>query len=144
MQIRREGVTSGTSDTYFFSPSGKRFRSCAEIARHFRLDPSAPRKRPSLGSSKGAKASGRPPPLLLPPPPARFASPPSTSTDGEAGTNGSSGAENGPAASDTGDASDGDGVTRTETGATFTPRDSSNGHGADQAGWGEAPLHDEP
>ena len=84
MQIRREGVTSGTSDTYFFSPSGKRFRSCAEIARHFRLDPSAPRKRPSLGSGKGAKASGGPPPQLLPPPPARFASPPpSTSTDGE-------------------------------------------------------------
>lgn len=83
LQTRREGITSGTFDTYFFSPAGKRFRSCAEIARHFRLDPSAPRKRPHLGESRGAEASGGPPPQLSPPP-VRFASsPPSTSTDTE-------------------------------------------------------------
>ena len=32
-EIRREGNTAGTSDTYFFNPNGKRFRSRAEIAR---------------------------------------------------------------------------------------------------------------
>ena len=37
-EIRREGNTAGTSDTYFFNPSGKRFRSRAEIARYFELE----------------------------------------------------------------------------------------------------------
>ena len=88
LQMRREGVTSGTSDTYFFCPGGKRFRSCAEIARHFSLDPSAPRKRPYLGDSRGAEAPGGPPPQLLPPPVRAASSPPSTSTDTESAAGG--------------------------------------------------------
>ena len=83
LQLRATGVTSGTSDTYFFCPAGKRYRSCAEIARHFRLDPSAPRKRPNLGEYRGAEASGGPPPQLLPPPVRVGSSPPGTSTDTE-------------------------------------------------------------
>ena len=36
-ETRSTGSTAGTYDTYFFHPSGKRFRSRAEIARYFRL-----------------------------------------------------------------------------------------------------------
>ena len=36
-EIRREGNTAGTSDTYFLSPTGRRFRSRPEIASHLQL-----------------------------------------------------------------------------------------------------------
>ena len=42
-ETRKEGSTAGTFDTYFFSPEGKRFRSKAEIARHFNLDAAPPK-----------------------------------------------------------------------------------------------------
>ena len=31
---RTDGATAGTTDAYFYSPAGKKFRSKAEIARH--------------------------------------------------------------------------------------------------------------
>ena len=37
-EYRKDGATAGTYDTYFFTPSGKRFRSRAEIARYFHLE----------------------------------------------------------------------------------------------------------
>ena len=36
--MRKGGGTAGTFDTYFFAPTGKRFRSRAEIARYFQLE----------------------------------------------------------------------------------------------------------
>ena len=36
-EFRSEGNTAGTSDTYFLSPSGRRFRSRPEIASHLQL-----------------------------------------------------------------------------------------------------------
>ncbi|KAL1524405.1 hypothetical protein AB1Y20_019300 [Prymnesium parvum] len=36
-EYRKEGMTKGTYDKYFFTPNGKRFRSKAEIARFFDL-----------------------------------------------------------------------------------------------------------
>ena len=36
-EIRREGDTAGTTDTYFVSPSGKRFRSRPDVASYFEL-----------------------------------------------------------------------------------------------------------
>ena len=43
-ETRKMGSTAGTSDTYWYAPSGKKFRSRAEIARHLKLD-GAPGKR---------------------------------------------------------------------------------------------------
>ena len=43
-ETRRVGNTAGTSDTYWYAPNGKKFRSRAEIARHLKLD-GAPGKR---------------------------------------------------------------------------------------------------
>lgn len=37
-EFRKVGATAGTYDTYFFTPTGKRFRSKAEIARYFDLE----------------------------------------------------------------------------------------------------------
>ena len=37
-EARKAGNSAGTYDTYFFAPDGKRFRSRAEIARHFKLE----------------------------------------------------------------------------------------------------------
>ena len=51
-ETRREGRFAGYSDRYFFDPSGKRFRSHPEVARHFKLE-AAPhiRRRTCLPSS---------------------------------------------------------------------------------------------
>ena len=37
-EIRRGGNSAGQPDKYFFDPSGKRFRSHPEVARHFQLE----------------------------------------------------------------------------------------------------------
>ena len=37
-EIRREGSTAGTSDSYYINPQGKRFRARTEIARFFGLE----------------------------------------------------------------------------------------------------------
>ena len=57
-EIRREGNTAGTSDTYFFNPQGKRFRSRAEIARFFELE-AAPRRNPATEAREAEKAAAR-------------------------------------------------------------------------------------
>ena len=38
LDLRKDGVTAGTTDLYFISREGKRFRSRAEIARYYELD----------------------------------------------------------------------------------------------------------
>ena len=57
-EIRREGNTAGTSDTYFFNPNGKRFRSRAEIARYFELE-AAPRKSAATEAKDQERAAAR-------------------------------------------------------------------------------------
>ena len=37
-EVRKEGSSAGTSDTYFINQNGKRFRSRTEIARFFGLE----------------------------------------------------------------------------------------------------------
>ncbi|KOO53197.1 myb domain-containing protein, partial [Chrysochromulina tobinii] len=51
-EFRKEGATAGTYDSYFFNAQGKRFRSRAEIARHFNLEP-APVKRETQQPAQG-------------------------------------------------------------------------------------------
>lgn len=51
-EYRNQGATTGTYDSYFVSPQGKRFRSRAEIARYFALE-AAPAPR---GPGKSAEA----------------------------------------------------------------------------------------
>jgi len=53
-EVRKEGATAGTSDTYFFTPEGKRFRSRAEVARSFGLDP---KPVPSFGAGERGASS---------------------------------------------------------------------------------------
>ena len=48
----RGGVAAGTSDTYFVSAEGRKFRSLPEVARHFGLDPKG-------GSAKGVSVASR-------------------------------------------------------------------------------------
>lgn len=36
-EVRKSGNSAGNTDVYWFSPEGKRFRSMAEVARHFQL-----------------------------------------------------------------------------------------------------------
>ncbi|KOO31201.1 hypothetical protein Ctob_004684 [Chrysochromulina tobinii] len=55
-EFRKEGATAGTYDSYFFNKKGKRFRSRAEVARHFNLE-AAPAKRESKGAE--AKAADK-------------------------------------------------------------------------------------
>ena len=49
---REGGTTAGTSDTYFVSAEGRKFRSLPEVARHFGLDPKG-------GSAKGVSVASR-------------------------------------------------------------------------------------
>ena len=49
---REIGATAGTSDTYFVSAEGRKFRSLPEVARHFGLDPKG-------GSAKGVSVASR-------------------------------------------------------------------------------------
>ena len=49
-EFRKEGVTAGTYDSYFFNSQGKRFRSKAEIARYFSLE-AAPAMAPAMGAA---------------------------------------------------------------------------------------------
>lgn len=37
IEVRKSGNSAGNMDVYWFSPEGKRFRSMAEVARHFQL-----------------------------------------------------------------------------------------------------------
>ena len=53
IEVRKEGASAGTFDTYFFAPEGRRFRSRAEVARFFGLEP-APRY-----GNKGCAAPSR-------------------------------------------------------------------------------------
>eukprot|EP00962_Isochrysis_galbana_P038816 scaffold13842_cov115-Isochrysis_galbana.AAC.1 len=52
------GRANGESDSYFFSPAGKRFRSRVEVARHFSLVPPSPEQR-RLVAARGGRAGGR-------------------------------------------------------------------------------------
>ena len=55
---REIGATAGTSDTYFVSAEGRKFRSLPEVARHFGLDPkAAPKKKRAPGVSAAEKAA---------------------------------------------------------------------------------------
>ena len=57
-ETRSTGSTAGTYDTYFFHPSGKRFRSRAEIARYFELQAApAPRRSADAQARADAKAA---------------------------------------------------------------------------------------
>ena len=57
-ETRSTGSTAGTYDTYFFHPSGKRFRSRAEIARYFELQAApAPRRSADAPARADAKAA---------------------------------------------------------------------------------------
>ena len=51
IEARKEGKTQGSSDMYYFSPQHKKFRSRAEVARHFGLA-AAPPKRTGGGSTR--------------------------------------------------------------------------------------------
>ena len=44
IEHRKDGKTSGSSDMYYFSPPGKKFRSRAEVARHFMLAAAPPKR----------------------------------------------------------------------------------------------------
>jgi len=44
-EIRKTGNSAGSSDSYWFSPEGTRFRSMAEVARHFQLGPPKDQKK---------------------------------------------------------------------------------------------------
>ena len=69
-ELRSKGSTAGTSDTYFLSPTGRRFRSRPEIASHLQLGPARSadeyhksRKRlrggnPAIGSEEAVAAEG--------------------------------------------------------------------------------------
>lgn len=52
-EFRKGGDSAGTSDTYFYSATGKKFRSRAEVARHFKLQ-GAPQPRAKRAASKVA------------------------------------------------------------------------------------------
>ena len=56
---REGGTTAGTSDTYFVSAEGRKFRSLPEVARHFGLDPKGGSARASRWR-RAARASRRP------------------------------------------------------------------------------------
>ncbi|GMH72094.1 hypothetical protein TrLO_g6971 [Triparma laevis f. longispina] len=43
IESRKTGTTQGSSDTYYFSPKNKKFRSRTEVARHFGLIAGAPK-----------------------------------------------------------------------------------------------------
>jgi uncharacterized membrane protein len=60
-EVRKGGGTAGTFDTYFFSPTGKRFRSRAEIARYFELEAAPAKSSKSLDveERKAHKAAER-------------------------------------------------------------------------------------
>jgi len=60
-EVRKGGGTAGTFDTYFFSPTGKRFRSRAEIARFFKLEaaPAKSAKSVNVEERKAVKAAER-------------------------------------------------------------------------------------
>mmetsp|Transcript_44938 Transcript_44938/g.80827 ORF Transcript_44938/g.80827 Transcript_44938/m.80827 type:complete len:286 (-) Transcript_44938:52-909(-) len=44
-EVRKTGNSAGNSDSYWFSPDGTRFRSMAEVARHFQLGPPKDQKK---------------------------------------------------------------------------------------------------
>ena len=44
IEVRKAGNTAGIADAYWFSPTGKRFRSKVEVARHFELASAPPPK----------------------------------------------------------------------------------------------------
>ena len=44
IELRKDGKTQGTTDMYYFSATGKKFRSRAEVARHFRLAAAPPKR----------------------------------------------------------------------------------------------------
>ena len=56
-EVRREGNSAGTIDTYFFNVEGKRFRSRGEIARFFGLE-AAPSKNPAEEEAEEAEGAG--------------------------------------------------------------------------------------
>ena len=58
-EIRRGGDTAGQSDNYFFDPSGKRFRSRLEVARHFQLEAAPHIRRRTCLPSSAASATTR-------------------------------------------------------------------------------------
>ena len=58
-ETRREGRFAGYSDRYFFDPSGKRFRSHPEVARHFKLEAAPHIRRRTCLPSSAASATTR-------------------------------------------------------------------------------------
>ena len=54
-ELRSNGTTAGTSDVYYHTAEGKRFRSRAEVSRHLALVPDTARA--AAGSSSGASSS---------------------------------------------------------------------------------------
>ena len=54
IQDRTEGETAGTTDVYYFSPTGRRFRSLKEVARFFNLKPV-----PTKGAARFDKKAGQ-------------------------------------------------------------------------------------
>ena len=55
-EFRRDGTTAGAYDAYFFSPTGKRFRSRPEVASYLQLGPARSRRKRLRGGDPATAA----------------------------------------------------------------------------------------